>query len=211
MNMPKDRLPQHQKATPAGGLQSGAGEVESQADGLVERAQEAQAEQTAQLEATPLESQYSAAFAVQVEAKHDQAERIEGRLEGLIERHASRMQQAQTKQPGMLALPGARAKWQQQMQQQQLVMQRLQGRLEVVREIKDGMSIHGPRIEELATRKLRAQEPELASEWDEMREAQRRHVALMRKQEQEKRQQLEREQKAQTVGRGLRLGLSQAR
>lgn len=206
MKISKDRLPQHKKTT-----LSGDGEAESQADGLVERAQVAQEEQTAQLEATPLESQYSAAFAVHVEAKHDQVERIEDRLEGLIERHASRMQQAQTKQPGMLALPGARAKWQQQMQQQQFVMQRLQGRLEVAREIKDGMGVHGPRIEELATRKLRAQEPELAREWDEMREAQRRHVALMRKQGQEKRQQLEREQKTQTVGRGLRLGLSQAR
>ncbi|MFC3658360.1 hypothetical protein ACFOPN_22795, partial [Xanthomonas hyacinthi] len=53
----------------------------------------------------PLESQYSAAFAAQVEAKHDQAERVEDRLEDLIERQESRMQQAQAKQPGMLALP----------------------------------------------------------------------------------------------------------
>lgn len=205
-----DRLQQPPRVVAESGLQLTADGVESQADGLVGRAQESQEEQAAQLEATPLESQYSAAFAVHVEAKHDQVERIEDRLEGLIERHASRMQQAQTNQPGMLALPGIRAKWHQQMQQQQQQMQRLQGRLEVVREIKDGMSIHGPRIEELATRKLRAQEPELASEWDEMREAQRRHVALIRKQEQEKRLQLEREQK-QAVSRGLRLGLSQAR
>jgi BarA-like signal transduction histidine kinase len=185
-------------------------DAEVQADALLERAQEAQTEQTALLEATPLESQYSAAFAAQVEAKHDQAERVEDRLENLIELQASRLQQAQSSQPGILALPGARAKWQQKMQQQQSTMQRLQGRLETVREIKEGMGIHGPRIEELASRKLRAQEPELAKDWDDMREAQRQHQALLRKQEQEKKQTLEREQR-EHLGRGMRLGLPQAR
>ena len=178
-----------------------------QADALVERAQEALTEQTALLEATPLESQYSAAFAAQVEAKYDQAERIEGRLENLIELQASRLQQTQSSQPGLLALLGTRTKWQQQMQQQQGTMLRLQGRLETVREIKEGMGIHGPRIEELATRKLRAQEPELANDWDDMLKAQRQQQALQRKQEREINQALEREPR----GQGMRLGLSQAK
>ena len=76
----------------------------AQADALLERAQEAQAEQTALLEASPLESQYSAAFAAQVEAKHDQAERIEDRLENLIEQQASRLQQTHASQPGLCLL-----------------------------------------------------------------------------------------------------------
>lgn len=192
---PKPARPKPQSNKPAG----------LDADTLLERTQEAQAEQTALLEASPLEYQYSAAFAAQVEAKHDQAERIEDRLENLIEQQASRLQQTQSSQPGILSLPGARARWQNQVQQQQSAMQRLHGRLEAVREIKDGMGAHSPRIEELASRKLRAQEPELAKEWDEMREAQRQHQALLRKQEQDKKQALERE------GRGMRLGLSHAR
>lgn len=208
MNQPRE---QQQSARPGQQPIKQAGhDADAQADALLGRAQEVQAEQTALLEATPLESQYSAAFAAQVEAKHDQAERIEDKIENLIELQASRLQQAQSRQPSMLALPGARAKWQQQMQQQQSTMQRLQGRLETVREIKEGMGIHGPRIEELATRKLRAQDPVLASDWDDMREAQRLHQALQRKQEQEKKQVLEREQREQ-LGRGMRLGLSQAR
>ncbi|MDD2811238.1 IncP plasmid survival protein KfrC family protein [Rhodoferax sp.] len=182
----------------------------AQADALLERAQEAQAEQTALLEASPLESQYSAAFAAQVEAKHDQAERIEDRLENLIEQQASRLQQTQASQPGLFSRPGARAKWQSQIQQQQSAMQRLHGRLEAVREIKDGMGAHGPRIEELAHRKVRAQEPGLAKDWEEMREAERLHQALLRKQEQEKKQALERERRGENLGRGLRLGLTQA-
>ena len=179
-------------------------DAETQTDTLLELAQEMQAEQTALLEATPLESQYSASFAALVEEKHDQAERIEDKLENLIDLQVSRLQQTQARQPGLFALPGARAKWQQQVQQQQNTVQRLHGRLETVREIKEGMGVHGPRIDELAIRKLRAQEPELASEWDDMQEAQRLHQALQRKQE--KKQVLEREQLSRG---GLRLGLSQ--
>jgi hypothetical protein len=150
-----------------------------------------------------LESQYCAGFAALVEEKHNQVERIEDKLENLIDLQASRLQQTQANQPGILALPGARAKWQQQVQQQQNTLRWLQGRFESVREL---MGVHGPRIEELAIRKLRAQEPELAREWDDRQEAQRLHQALQRKQEQEKKQVWEREQLSRG---GLRLGLSQ--
>ena len=181
-------------------------DAETQTNTLLELVQEAKAEQTALFEATQLESQYNVGFAAFVEEKHDQVERIEDKLENLIDLQASRLQQTQAKQPGILALPGTLAKWQQQVQQQQNTMQRLHGRLESVREIKEGMSVHGPRIDELAIRKLRTQEPELASEWDDMQEAQRLHQAMQRKQEQEKKQALEHEQ----LNRGgLRLGLSQ--
>ena len=181
-------------------------DAETQTNTILELAQELQAEQTALLEAIPLESQYSASFAAFVEEKHDQVERIEDKLENMIELLVSRLQQTQARQPGLFALPGARAKWQQQVQQQQNTMQRLHGRLETVREIKEGMGVHNPRIDELAIRKLRTQEPELASEWDDMQEAQRLHQAMQRKQEQEKKQALEHEQ----LNRGgLRLGLSQ--
>lgn len=184
-------------------------EMAVQAEALLERIKEEQAEQTALLEATPLESQYSAAFGALVRAKHNQAEHIEDKLENLIEQQASRLQRMQSQQPGMLTLPGTRSKWQQQIQQQTRSMQRLHGRLETVREIKEGMGINGPRIEELATRKLRAQDPALVSDWDGLREAQRQHQALLRKQEQEKKQAFAHEQQNQP-GRGMRLGLSPA-
>nr|WP_237713702.1 IncP plasmid survival protein KfrC family protein [Xanthomonas phaseoli] len=189
-----------------------ASDVQQQADGLLERAEEAQAEQQAALETSPLASEYSAALAAQIEAKQDQAARIEDRLEGQIEQQESRLMQIEAKQPGLLALPGQRTRWQSQVQQQQALLQRLHTRLENVREIKEGMGAHAPRIEELATRKLRAEQPELAEEWDEMREAARRHQALMRKKEQERRQQLARESAGddgQSIGRSRGLSLSQ--
>lgn len=213
MSIPKERLQQQIARTTHATARLAGTDVESQADGLQGRALEFQTEQAARLEASPLESQYNAAFAAQIEAKHDQAERIEDKIEDLIEQQESRMQQTQANQPGMLSLPSTRAKWQQQMQQQQATLQRLHGRLEAVREIKEGMGLHSPRIEELAARKLRAQEPELANEWADMREAQRRHEALQRREEQEKKQAQDRERRELTerTGRGMRLGLTQVR
>ena len=165
------------------------GAAEMQADAQLYLAADEQLEQAAMLDAAPPDMQYGAALAAQLEAKHEQVERIEDRLENLIESQASRLQLTQMQQPGLLAFPATRAQWQQQVQQQRKTMQRLQGRLETVREIKDGMGAHGPRIEEMATRRLRHLEPGLASDWDEQQEEQRRTVALQRKKEIEQRQQ----------------------
>ena len=161
-------------------------DVVTQADTLLERAQTALAEQNAIIEASPLESRYNAALAIQIEAKYDQVRRIEDRLEKLIEMQASHLQQTpEVTPPGLMSLPGTRLKWQNKVRQQS-AMQRLHDRLEAVREIKERMSIHGPRIEEMVARKLRAIDPALAKEWEETRQAQRLHQALLRKQEQEK-------------------------
>lgn len=189
---------------------SDPGAVFNEADSLLERAKDAQREQAAAIEISPLESRYSAALAAQIEAKIDQAESIEDRLEHLVEQQASRLQQAQASQPSILSLPGARARWRDSIQQQQASMLRLQGRLESVREIKDGMGLHGPRIEELATRKLREKNPELAEGWDELREAQRLHQLHQRRIEQEKKQALDKEQ-CLTHGTGQSLSLAQTR
>jgi len=161
------------------------------------------------LEAAPLEQSYQETLSTYVQAKHDQVERIEDKIENLIEQQQARLQQTLTSQPGVFSRSGTKAAWQAQQMQQQARLQSLHGRLEVVREIKDGMGVHAPKIEELATRKLRAKEPGLASEFDEMQEAQRRHQALLRKQEQERKQKLQQDQ--QQLGRGQRLGLSQQR
>ena len=186
MNQQREQLQQQTRA--AQQAISTSFDAEAQADSLVERANAEQAEQATLLDTPSIESQYATALAAQVESKHDQVERIEDRLESLIEQQSSRLQQARSQQPGLIALPSTKSKWQQQIQQQQSTMQRLQGRLEIVREIKDGMGVHGPRIEEMAARRLRHQEPGLTSEWDEHQEELRRTVALQRKKEMEQRQ-----------------------
>lgn len=188
----------------AGFTTSTTSRTDATGDGLLAAAEATEAEQQAALEAAPLDQTYQEALALYVQAKHDQVERIEDRLENLIDRQQARLQQTQANQPGLLSRPGAKRAWQNQQMQQQARLQSLHVRLEAVREIKEGMGLHSPKIEELATRKMRAENPELASDWDAMREAARRHELLMRKQEQERKQ----SQAQERPGRSQSLGLS---
>ena len=190
------------RAEPTGALATS--QSDAQADSLLERARESQADQDALADTSPysVASHYCAALAVQLEAKQDQVGRIEDRLEALIASQTLRVHQAEGNKPSRLSLPSTKANWQQQVLRQQATLQRLHERLEEVREIRDGMGLHGPKLEELATRKLRAKEPELAADWDGMQEAQRVHQTLQRKKDQERR----RQQQGQTRG-GNSLGL----
>ena len=186
----------------AGFTTSTTSRTDAAGDGLLAAAEAAEAEQQAALEAAPLDQTYQEALALYVQAKHDQVERIEDRLENLIDRQQARLQQTQANQPGLLSRPGAKRAWQNQQMQQQARLQSLHVRLEAVREIKEGMGLHSPKVEELATRKMRAENPELASDWDAMREAARRHQALQRREEQERKQAqaLERPGRSQSLG-----------
>jgi len=186
----------------AGFATSTTSRTDAAGDGLLAAAEATEAEQQAALEAAPLDQTYQEALALYVQAKHDQVERIEDRLENLIDRQQARLQQTQANQPGLLSLPGAKRAWQNQQMQQQARLQSLHVRLEAVREIKEGMGLHSPKVEELATRKMRAEKPELAADWDAMREAARRHQALQRREEQERKQAqaLERPGRSQSLG-----------
>jgi len=157
-------------------------------DGLMAAAETAAAEQQAILEAAPLEQTYQEVLALYVQAKHDQVECIEDRLENLIDRQQARLQQTQTSQPGLLSRLSAKRAWQNQQIQQRARLQSLRVRLEVIYEIKGRVGLHSPKVEELATRKMRAKNPELASNWDAMRKAIRQRQALQRREEQKRKQ-----------------------
>ncbi|MCK9709856.1 IncP plasmid survival protein KfrC family protein [Pseudomonas syringae] len=209
MNTPKDKRPAPERFA-SGVKTKSSTTVAADADAVLNEAETAHQEQQALLEASPVEALYTSALAVYVEAKHDQAERLEDRIEGLIGQQEAKLHQLESKQPGLLSLPSTKAQWQSQIQQQQALLQKLHGRLEGVRDVKDDMGLHGPKIEELATRKLRQSEPELAENWDQLRAAQRAHETLMRKIEQEKRLKLKRDQ-GDSLGRGHTQSLSLSR
>ncbi|MDL1867480.1 conjugal transfer protein, partial [Betaproteobacteria bacterium PRO4] len=116
---------------------------------LLEAAQKFELEQQVALEAAPIEQTYQEALAVYVQSKYSQVEQIEDRLENLIDRQQARLQQAQAGKPGFLARPGTRQTWQSEKAKQQARLQVLHTRLEIVRDIKEGMGIHGAKIEEL--------------------------------------------------------------
>ncbi len=167
---------------------------------LLRAAQEAEVEQQAILDTASQEHPYRQILALYVQAKLDQVVHIEDRLENLIYRQQARLQQIQASAPGRLSLPGSRRAWQNRQSQQQTRLQTLHTRLEAVREIKEGMGLHAPKIEELAALKMRAENPELASDWDAMREAGRRHQLQLREQEGRQSQALKRTGRSQNLG-----------
>ncbi len=167
---------------------------------LLRAAQEAEVEQQALLETSSQEHPYRQILALYVQAKLDQVVHIEDRLENMIVRQQAHLQQIQASAPGRLSLPGSRRAWQNRQSQQQTRLQTLHTRLEAVREIKEGMGLHSPKIEELATRKMRAENPELTSDWDAMREAGRRHLLQLHEQEGKQSQPLKRTGRSQNLG-----------
>jgi len=197
-----ERLDARRTQTPAGASQQQATLTDpSSGEGVLEAAEAAEAEQQAMLGAAPVEQTYQAALSFYVGAKHDQVERLENRLESMIEQQEARLQQTQANVPGLLSLPGTKRAWQAQQVQQQARLQALHNRLEAVREIKGGMGVHSPRVDELATRKMRAANPELASDWDAMRETARKHEVLVR----------QKGERTQTQERGCSRALSLSR
>lgn len=191
---------QAQVSSTQGAVVSPPGE---RAESLLAAAQALEREQQALLESAPIEQAYQEALALHVEAKHAQLERVEDRLEHLIDQQQARLQQIQAKTPGLLSMPGARRAWQTQQAQQQARLQTLHNRLEAVREVKEATWLHSPVIEEMATRKMRAENPDLAADWDAMREAGRKHQMLVRQRDKERQA-----QERQHAGRAQALGLA---
>jgi len=138
-------------------------------------------EQQALLEAALLEHTYQQSVAIYAQAKHDQVERIENRLEKLYTRQMALCGPSQSRPPGLLATPSKKQAWQTSQSKKVARLSTLIYRKEAVREIKEGMGLYAPKVEELATRKMRAKNPELATNWDAMREATRKRLILQEK------------------------------
>jgi predicted nucleotidyltransferase component of viral defense system len=147
---------------------------------VMDTAVEAERQQEALLDTPPIEERYTSTLASYVEAKQEQVERLESRLESLIERQQAQLAQLQSSRPGIFSRPSTRAAWQQAQAAQQSTILTLQNRLETVRELRDSMGLHAPRVEEMAHRKMRSHHPELAQEWDAFQVAQRRQQTEQR-------------------------------
>lgn len=158
--------------TPDRGSQEGGAE----ADALVSDAERLEAHQTAEIEreAEAALPTYESRLQTLIEAKQQQVERIESRLEVLIGQQETRLQRLLQDAPGGLALPSTRHSWKQKTDYQRLQLQRLHNRLERVQSIREGMGTHRPKLEELATRRLRFEAPGLAAQWDEAQAEARR-------------------------------------
>jgi hypothetical protein len=170
-------------------------------DDLLNSAQDTCREQQALMETANSEQvSYQEMLEIYLQTKHGQVESIEDKLETLIVQQQALLQQSDAKKPGLLSMPNTKHQWDVRQSRQQARLHVLHNRLDSVRELKEGMGVHSPKLEELAERKLRKNDPTLAQEWDSSLEAHRKHQALRRKQDQEKK-------RVDSVGVGLSLGL----
>lgn len=150
--------------------QDSSAQLDGESSGLLEQAQDLQAEQNAlsvTLALEPASARYDAAIADKIHIKQEQASRLEDRLEQLVDLQAAQLQNTLAHRPGRLSLASTRDRWQQQAQQQQASLQRLQGRLQIVREIKDGLGATGSQLHDLARRKLQHADPQLVLDRDQ--------------------------------------------
>lgn len=121
---------------------------------------------------------YESALSYYVEAKHTQAERITDRLERSIAAKEQDLRKHSARRPGFLSGRRKRHEWQQQQARRQARLRKLSKRLARVQNIANGMGLHSPRIQMLATRRLRARNPELVADWRAVREEERlEHLA----------------------------------
>ena len=125
--------------------------------------------------------QYQAALQTYLQANAQRIERIENRLETLIENQQAALGELEARQPGFLSSRKARAEWSAEIETAQDRLQSLDSRLSRLEEIKE-------QSEELAEEKMREREPELAREWDAARQAQRGQQEHERRQRQTTRQ-----------------------
>jgi hypothetical protein len=125
----------------------------SQAASLQKDAESLEASQRTLVASEPVEKRYNEALAQYVRAKSEQIDRLEDRLERLIETAEA-------------SLTAGASRWEGQRQRQMQRLEHLEERLERVQEIREESGLYATKVEELAEEKLRREEPELTRERD---------------------------------------------
>ena len=124
---------------------------------------------------------YQASLQTYLLANTQRIDRIENRLETLIENQQAALGEMEAQRPGLFSSAGTRAGW---MAGREAALDRLQtlhGRMSRVEELKEKSA-------ELAEEKMRGHEPELAGAWDAARRAQRGQQEEQRRDRQPTRQ-----------------------
>ena len=150
----------------------------ARAEGVQARAIEAE---QARLLDQSLGERYQASFQTYLRANSQRIERIENRLETLLENQQAALSELEAQRPGFFSPPGVKAAWTVNRDSLQDRQQTLQARLSRVEELREQSA-------ELAEEKMREREPELASAWDAARRTQRGRQEGQRREQQASRQ-----------------------
>lgn len=129
--------------------------------------------QQAMLEASSVELEYNSVLESYVQQKHNQVERIESKLAQLLQKQQVKVDRIRSAKPSFFSLPKAVKTWRNQLNKQIGIVAKIESRLTSVKDIRSSMGLHEPRIEELASRKLRLNEPSLYEEYCKKMEKER--------------------------------------
>lgn len=133
------------------------GQAEQKAEQIVIAVERLDEEKRA-LEAEGLLSNlYKETIAEYIQQKTAQVEALEDKLESIVNSEKTKLQNLESRSPGMLAMPGKKKQWKENCFQAQATLSRLAARLEKVREIKEGS--HQANITELARKKMVQENP----------------------------------------------------
>lgn len=166
LSAPDGRELAHPRSRPAEGPQPGvAGSQEAgKADGALARGVEA--DQVRLRSQAEVGERYQTAIQSYLQSNTQQIVRIETRLQNLIATQQTAVRELAADRPGLFASASAKATWTADLEASRDRLQTLRGRLVRVEELKDQST-------ELAEETMRACEPELAREWDDIRQKQR--------------------------------------
>lgn len=160
----------------------------NEAEMLANQANSLENDQQSMLENSLVEQQYEALLRDYISQKHEQVSRIEEKLGQLLQRQQFQMQKVLMTKPNMFSLPKTKRLWQGQVAQQKGAIARIEGRLTAVKDIKSSMGLHEPRIDEMAAKKLRKDNPSLCREYDFFKVMERKEKANARDKTKEKKQ-----------------------
>lgn len=144
--------------------------------------------QQAMLESSSVELEYNSVLESYIQQKHDQVERIESKLTQLLEKQQVKADRIRSAKPSFFSLPKAVKAWRNQLNKQIGIIAKIESRLTFVKDIRSSMGLHEPRIEELASRKLKLNEPSLYEEYCKRMERERALENQTRSKEREKKQ-----------------------
>lgn len=193
---PDGGQPQHPR--PRGSERAAQDTLDTSSTDDAARAESAQARgieaEQARLRDQAVGGRYQAALHTYLQANIQRIERIEDRLETLIENQQTALGELETQRPGFLASAGSRAAWNANREASHDRLQTLQTRLSRLEELREQSA-------ELAEEKLRDREPGLAGAWDAARREQRGRQEGQRRERQAPRQ----KDRSQDRGRELEL------
>jgi hypothetical protein len=130
--------------------------------------------QAEQLRDQQVQQQYNDKLGIYVQEKAEQIDRLQSSLAAALTSEKAQLQAIRQSPPGWTAGKKAHVQWEQQVARRTTRIAQIAQRVDRVGEIEEAAGVYAEtKIEELAERKFRFAEPELAQKWDRIQRKER--------------------------------------